>query len=131
MRELRHGLLRFAMRYHYEKPSFFSHRYGRTHICAHPVYDRCTLFEIGGRGLAVIQQRFDMQTKHTWWGEIDPWLIDEIYLSPGFWELFCERAGEGQDGIFPTISVRQIMWRLKMKPLKKERWETVFDRREI
>jgi len=27
--------------------------------------------------------------------------------------------------------VRQIMWALKMKPIKRERWETVFDRKEI
>lgn len=27
--------------------------------------------------------------------------------------------------------VRQVMWRLRMKPLKRERWETVFDRKTL
>lgn len=31
----------------------------------------------------------------------------------------------------PTVTIRQIMWALKMKPIKRERWETVFDRRDI
>jgi len=31
----------------------------------------------------------------------------------------------------PTVTVRQIMWALKMKPIKKEKWETCFDRRDI
>ena len=48
-----------------------------------------------------------------------------------FLPLFEERAGEPKDGIYPTMTVRQLMWALKMKPLKRERWETVFDRREI
>ena len=30
-------------------------------------------------------------------------------------------------GYFPTVTVRQLMWALRMKPLKKERWETSFD----
>ena len=34
-------------------------------------------------------------------------------------------------GLYPTVTIRQIMWALKIKPLKRERWETCFDRREI
>lgn len=34
-------------------------------------------------------------------------------------------------GLYPTVTVRQMMWALKMKPMPKERWETVFDRKEI
>jgi hypothetical protein len=105
--------------------------YGKQYTCNHPVYDTCTLFEIGNKGLAVIQQRFDTLTKNTWWGEVDPWLTDEIYLHMGFKELFDERSGEATDGIYPTITVRQLMWALKMKPIKRERWETCFDRRYI
>lgn len=37
--------------------------YGERYICNHPVYDRCTLFKIGDRGLAVIQQRFNAEIK--------------------------------------------------------------------
>ena len=119
------------MRYHYEKPHLYFSKYGRTYTCGHPVYDKCTLFEIGDKGLAVIQQRHDISTKSTWWSEIDPWLTDKLYLHIKFKEFFDDRAGECKDGLYPTVTIRQIMWALKMKPLKRERWETCFDRRNI
>ena len=119
------------MRYHFEKPFFYVNQYGETYQCNHPIYSRCTLFRIGQNGLAVIQQRFDPVTKTTWWTEIDPWVTDAIYLNNGFRKLFEDRAGPCRDGLFPTITVRQLMWTLKMKPLPKERWETVFDRKDI
>lgn len=119
------------MRYHYEKPTNYSSGYGEVYICDHPVYDRCTLFQIQGKGLAVIQQRFDANTKTSFWCEIDPWLTDELYLHPRFKKFFDERAGKCTDGLYPTVTIRQIMWALKIKPLKKQRWETVFDRRDI
>lgn len=105
--------------------------YGERHVCEHPVYNVCTLFRVGKKGLAVIQQRFDTKTKSTWWSEIDPWLTDLLYLHPKFKEYFDSRAGICMDGLYPTVTVRQIMWALKMKPMKRERWETVFDRRNI
>lgn len=105
--------------------------YGDTYECDHPVYSRCTLFKEENKGLAVIQQRYDKDCKTTWWGEIDPWLTDTIYLNPGFKTLFDNRACECEKGLYPTIAVRQIMWALKMKPLPKERWETCFDRKNI
>lgn len=119
------------MRYHYRKPDLYVSRYGETYICSHPVYDRCTLFTICNKGLAVIQQRFDPIEKRTCWTELDPWLTDDLYLNPKFKEYFDERAGTCTDGLYPTVTIRQIMWALKMKPLPRERWETVFDRREI
>lgn len=119
------------MRYHYEKPTAYSTMYGTTYTCNHPVYDRCTLFKIDNRGLAVIQQRFDETTKQTWWEEVDPWLPDLLYLHPKFKEFFDERAGTPTDGLYPTVSIRQIMWGLKLKPIPRERWETCFDRRDI
>lgn len=119
------------MRYHFEKPSIYLSMYGTTYTCKHPVYDKCTLFEIGDRGIAVIQQRFDKATKRTWWGEIDPWLTDAIYLHPKFREFFDKRSGECRDGLYPTVTVRQIMWALKLKPIPKDRWETCFDRKDI
>lgn len=79
----------------------------------------------------MIQQRFDSDSKTTRWGEVDPWLTDELYLHPGFREFFERRAGKCTDGLYPTVTIRQIMWALKMKPLPKQRWETVFDRRDI
>ena len=119
------------MRYHYEKPDIYLSKYGETYYCDHPVYDKCTLYQIGNKGLAVIQQRFDMDEKRTWWSEIDPWLTDTLYLHQGFKEFFDERAGECTDGLYPTVTIRQIMWALKIKPIPKNRWETCFDRRAI
>lgn len=119
------------MRYHYEKPTIYYSIYGDTYSCNHPVYDRCTLFQMDNKGLAVIQQRFNKDNKKTWWGEIDPWLTDALYLHPGFKAFFDERSGECTDGLYPTVTIRQIMWALKIKPIPKERWETCFDRRVI
>ena len=119
------------MRYHHEKPAIYSSLYGRTYTCNHPVYDTCTLYLIGDKGLAVIQQRFEPDTKSTYWTEIDPWLTDVLYLHPKFKEFFDERSEECTDGLYPTVSIRQIMWALKLKPIKRERWETCFDRRNI
>ena len=79
----------------------------------------------------MIQQRFNPETKSTWWSELDPWLTDDLYLNPKFKEYFDERAAECINGLYPTVTVRQIMWALKMKPIPKERWETTFDRRNI
>lgn len=103
----------------------------KVYFCDHPVYHCCTLFQIGEKGLAVIQQRFDEKTKSTWWGEVDPWITDDLYLHPCFKEYFDMRSGMTTNGLYPTVTIRQIMWALKMKPIKRERWETVFDRRDI
>lgn len=119
------------MRYHYEKPDIYLSRYGPTYVCDHPVYDKCTLYQIGEKGLAVVQQRFDDRSKSTWWGEIDPWLTDVLYLHPKFKNFFDDRAREHTNGLYPTVTIRQIMWALKMKPIPRERWETCFDRRCI
>ena len=119
------------MRYHYEKPDIYLSMYGETYICNHPVYSRCTLFRIGKDGLAVIQQRYDEKTKHTWWSELDPWITDDLYLHPKFREYFAKRGGKAVDGLYPTVTLRQIMWALRMKPISKSRWETTFDRADI
>lgn len=125
------SLIGGTMRYHYEKPSIYLSMYGATYLCDHTIYNKCTLYQVGTKGLAVIQQRYDAKTKRTWWAEIDPWLTDDIYLHPRFAEYFNERAGTAMDGLYPTVTIRQIMWALKMKPLPKERWETCFDRKAI
>ena len=54
------------MRYHYNKPQIYLSMYGQLYICNHPVYDSCTLYKIDEKGLAVIQQRYDVETKSTW-----------------------------------------------------------------
>lgn len=119
------------MRYHYEKPKTYSTIYGETYECDHPVYNQCTLFKLGKKGLAVIQQRFDYDSKQTYWTTIDPWLTDLIYLHIKFKKYFDERSDECSNGLYPTVTIRQLMWALKMKPIPRERWETCFDRRNI
>lgn len=54
------------MRYHYEKPSIFLSMYGVVYKCNHPVYSKCTLYFMDVKGLAIIQQRYDPETKSTW-----------------------------------------------------------------
>lgn len=119
------------MRYHYERPEQFSCEHGVVYVCDHPVYNRCTLYLQDNKGLAVIQQRYDSVNKTTRWGPIDAWLVDDLYNHPKFDLYFKERSGEANNGLYPTVSIRQIMYALRMKPLPKFQWETVFDRRTI
>ena len=119
------------MKYYYNKPEYYTYIYGMIYQCNHPVYTRCTLYKIGRKGLAVIQQRYISDLKSTYWTEIDPWLTDVLYLHPGFKEFFDSKSGEVSGGLYPTVTIRQIMWALKMKPIPKERWETCFDRSNI
>ena len=104
------------MRYHYEPKKIYFCLYGKTYECDHPVYNRCTLYLQNGKGLAVIQQRYDPETKRTWWTEIDPWLVDDIYLCKGFNDYFNKFAAEPNGKLYPTVTVRQIMWNLRQKP---------------
>ena len=100
---------------------------GMTYKCNHPVYDYCTLYLQGDLGLAVIQQRYSPLDKKTYWREIDPWLVDDIYYAERFQLYFDQNCGRAIDRLYPTVTVRQIMWALKMKPLKRYIWETTFD----
>lgn len=94
-------LLGEFMRYHYEKSPIYLKMYGKTLFLSHSVYSRCTLYTSGNKGLAVIQQRFDENTKKTWWTEIDPWLVDDLYLNDSFKAYFDEHAEECTDGMKP------------------------------
>jgi hypothetical protein len=115
------------MRYHYQKPDISMPMYGEIYICNHPVYKRCTLYKIDDLGLAVIQQRYSQTTKRTWWNQIDDYFRNELYLHPKFLGYFKKMAGPCKNGCYPTVTIRQIMWALKMKPIKREPWETSFD----
>lgn len=119
------------MRYYSEATPFSKQVFGEIYICDHPVYSRCTLYRSRSKGLAVIQQRFDPKNKTTWWSEIDAWIVNALYLNRLFRYLLEDRAEEPKGGLYPTMTVRQAMWAAKMKPLKKERWETVFDHKDI
>lgn len=74
--------------------------------------------------MAVIQERFNEKTKARWWGPLEPWLSGDIYFSSGFHAVFDEYAAEANtDSLYPTMTVRKIMWKLCMKPLCREYWE--------
>ena len=120
------------MRYHYEPKDIYLCIYGTKYTCDHPIYSSCTLYLIEDRGLAVIQQRYDSKNKSTYWTEIDPWLVDDIYLNQNFKEYFDKYASLINDlGLYPAVSVRQIMWKLRMKPIARQIWETTFDRTPV
>lgn len=117
------------MRYFAKKPNIIVKIFGDVFVCNHPIYNSGTLFKESNRGLVIIQQYFDDITKKTWWGPIEPWLANNIYLHKDFELLFKEYSNSNKNGIYPTITVRHAMHWLKMKPLQKRYWETVFDRK--
>lgn len=116
------------MRYHYNIPTEQKNSYKEVYCCNHPVYSNCTLFKKDNKGIAVIQQRYIPSNKHTYWSKIDSWLPAELYSSDKFDDYFEKHAKEAINGLYPTVTIRQMMWGLKMKPLKREPWETVFDK---
>ena len=76
----------------------------------------------------MIQQRYKAFDKSTSWTSIDPWIIDDIYNQADFKKYFNKYGQAPVEGIFPTVTVRQIMWALRMKPIKRQQWETVMDK---
>ena len=98
---------------HYKKPGIYLAMYGTTYSSDHTVYNKCALFTIHNKSLTVIRQWYDKRTKTTWWSELDPWLIDDIYLNKNFKAYFDMYAGECNNGLYPTMTVQQITWALK------------------
>ena len=112
------------MRAFYKGSTDIVQLFGETYECNHVLYNRCTLYKIQGKGLAVIQQRYDPKTKHMWWDEIDSCLANDIYLSNKFIPYFRAHASEpDKNGIYPTVKVRKLMWALRLNPMRKEAWE--------
>ena len=117
------------MRYHHQPAKIYLSVYANVYECDHPVYNKCTLYLVGNWGLGVIQQRYNSANKSTYWTEIDPWLVDELYLHEKFMLYFKQKAGQkNENGLYPTVTVRQIMWALRIKPIPRQPWETVFDK---
>lgn len=105
------------MKYFYRKPDLYFPLYGEQIELDHPVYKFGTLYSKDEVGLIVVQKHFDC--KYCYWGSIDPWLANDIYLNPNFPSYFEANASADM----PIIEVRKLMWALRMKPLKKEYWE--------
>ena len=111
------------MKYYYEKPEKWTN-VGSIYYCDAPLYNACTLFRNGNIGIAIIQEHYDPNRKVKWWGPIKPWIAYDIWRNPNFGKYMINHASEpNEKGIYPTIQLRQLMWKLRMKPLKKEFWE--------
>ena len=92
-----------------------------------PLFNYCTLYSDGTKGLAVIQQRFNSGYKCTWWSNLDEKIARDILCSarfPGYFESVA--MPRDTNGLYPVIPVRQVMWALRLPPLKKLFWETRF-----
>ena len=46
-------------------------------------------------------------------------------------EFFNNRSGKCVKGLYPTVSIHQIMWALKLKSIPRELWETCFNKKSI
>lgn len=116
------------MRYHSKSPNHNFKVFGETFVVNHMLYNSGTLFQIKKKGLVIIQQYFNSEKKTTYWGPVDNWLANLVYCHKDFLLLFEKYASERVNGLYPTITIRHAMYWLKIKPIKKEVWETVFDR---
>lgn len=114
------------MRYFYNAEHLARDLYGHKEICKHPLFLSCTVFDLpDGTGFGVAQKRFDPEAKCWYYSALDPGLANDIYLNEGFPEYFKKVADRrNADGDFPIYDVRKVMWALRMKPLKREYWET-------
>ena len=123
------------MKGHHKRVSKFNRLCNaKLYKCNHPIYDKCTLFILEGfegYGLAVIQQRFNDSEKISWWGPIDPYLTEDISNAKSFTDFFIRHAGLAENGIYPTIEIRKLMYALGMKPLVKEYWEVKLDSQKL
>lgn len=110
--------------YYNTKTKYPRSKYAKTYNCKHPLYQTCTLFMNGDLGLAVVQKRFNESQRIFWWGAIDPWIADDMYISELFNTVFSRLARPAdENGFYPTVTVRKLMYALGMKPLKKAYWE--------
>ena len=112
------------MKYYYERPKTWTIS-GDIYRTNNPLFNKATLFKQGRVGLLVIQLRFNPTTKHMWWSNIDPWIASDICKNDRFKEVFEKFASEKiPGGDYPIIQLRKLMWELRIKPLKKEFWES-------
>lgn len=111
------------MKYYSKKPDICVRLFGEVVDPKHPIYKRGTLYFEHNRGLIVTQKHFNSDTKECFWSNVDDWIANDIYTCARFPEFFQMHATESE---YPIFELRKIMWALRMKPLKKETWETYF-----
>ena len=96
------------------------------HQTGHPVYRSYTLYFNGERGFGVVKQYFSKRLKCYWWDNLASPLAFDIFKNENFWEYFDKVANEpDENGEYPIIQVRKVMYALKMPPERKKFWETV------
>ena len=112
------------MKYYYEPPYYWEVTKANNANFNHPLYNKATLYLDDKIGIAVVQHRFNEKTKMMWWGPIDPWLIDEVTIQEGWDDWFHKNAQEpDKDGLYPTFTIREVMWAMRMKPLMRNAGE--------
>lgn len=111
------------MKYFCEKPDICVRVFGEPVSLDHPIYKGGTLYFENSKGLIVTQKHFNPERKECYWGTVECWIANDIYLSKNFSKYFFQNATETD---FPIIELRKLMWALRMKPLKKEEWEIYF-----
>lgn len=101
-----------------------------TYVCPHPLYDNATLYFKKDwedlKGLCIVQERFDPNTKISWWGPVDDKIANDILNNELFPKYFKDHAELPENGLYPTFNVRKVMWALKMRPMKLQEWEKRF-----
>ena len=113
------------MRYFTEKPDESRDHRLFCEKVSHPLYNSCRLLKTDKyTGLAIVQKRFNSKLKVFFYNAPDSWVMDEILKNPNFADYVFEHADKCTNALYPTVTVRQVMYALKMKPLKKEDWET-------
>lgn len=113
------------MRYFIEKPVDATDHSIYFEKLDHPLYNSCRLYKINETmGLAIVQKRFNPKLKVFFYNAPDSWIMDEVIKHPGFADYVFEHAANPDGDIYPTVTIRQVMYALKMKPLKKEPWES-------
>ena len=112
------------MRYYTTKPrgALTTRKY--LYECDHPLYSQCTLVRHGELGLAIVQKRYNRKLKIFWYGPIYSWLADEVQKQEGFAPYFAKNSAKCTDGLYPTVEIRRLMWALKMKPLRKDWYDS-------
>lgn len=111
------------MKYFYQKPDICVQVFGKIIDLDHPIYRTGTLYSENGLGLIVVQKHYDSDIRQCWWGAVDVWIANDIYICKNFREYFFSNASEED---YPIIQLRKLMWALRMKPLPKEDWELYF-----
>lgn len=105
-----------------------TYEHAQFYTCDHPQYDTCTLYLLpDGRGLAAVQKKWSTRAKVTYWGHIDPPIAEDIWQNPLLQRYLEFYADLPENGLYPTVPVRRLMWALGMPPIHKEFWEKDFD----